>query len=126
MRFFIDECCSRHLIDYLEALGHDALHVADWVPSTADPLVAAFAVASDRILITADYGIMSDAVRGAEPLGGMIMLSSQLRLWPVEDRDSRALHALRVYGEMKGWLTIVEADRYRRRRLPQAVPRPIA
>lgn len=54
MRFLADESLERASVDAVRALGHDVTWVAEDTPSLPDEDVLARAVATNRILITAD------------------------------------------------------------------------
>lgn len=114
-RFLVDECCPRELAQSLSGQGHDAIHALDRCPAADDGRIVSVACEDDRVIVTFDYGFGERATRGGQTLPGLVLLRLP-RLRPAE-QASRLAAALREAKPAKGWLTIVESDRIRRRAL---------
>lgn len=114
-RFLVDECCPRELAESLKALGHETLHALDCCPAADDGEIVSIARREGRIIVTFDYGFGDRATRGGQALPGLVLLNLP-QLKPAE-QAIRLTIALREAEPAKGWLTIVERDRIRRRAL---------
>ena len=116
MRFLVDECCSRSIIDALSAAGHDVLVAQAMFHSASDRTLAAFAIAEGRVVVSEDFDFGELAVREGLAIPGVILVSiaapraseKVTRLaWLIEsDPDILSDH-----------LTILYAESVRRRRL---------
>lgn len=70
MRFLVDICLSPRLVEGLCALGHDAVHAADFgLHGADDEVLLARAVAEDRVVLSADtdFGMILARTRASGP-----------------------------------------------------------
>ena len=73
MRFLADESCSDHLVvDALRAAGHDVRAAAADLRGANDDVIAAAALADDRILITKDRDFGQLVFAQGKPTTGVI------------------------------------------------------
>ncbi len=115
MRWLVDECVSASLVARLRDAGHDALYVAETVPSTEDTAILALAVRERRLLLTEDKDF-GELVFGAteQPTFGVVML--RIREERANIRWSRLNHAIERYGErLFGAFTVVGETHIRTR-----------
>ncbi|MES2033230.1 MAG: DUF5615 family PIN-like protein [Pseudomonadota bacterium] len=114
MRFLLDECCPRALADALRGQGHDVVHVVETARGSPDIQLAALAEAEDRLIVTEDFDFGELAVRQATPRTGVVIIFCRTLL-PAEN-TARAVHVIEEFGKaLAGHLTIIEAERVRRR-----------
>lgn len=116
MRFLLDECCPRDLATALRDLGHDVVHVTDAARGATDLDLAARADADGRLIVTEDFDFGELAVRHATPRTGVVIL-----FCPGLLPQAATARAVEMIGEIEdglaGFLTVVEGERVRRRRL---------
>jgi predicted nuclease of predicted toxin-antitoxin system len=117
MRFLVDECCPRIVVDDLRAAGHDVLYAAESLHRSADTDLLALAVAETRIVVTEDFDFADLVFRDLLAAFGIVIL--YLPGSDPADRSQRLMSALtRPSMTWPGRVTIVEAKRIRQRPFP--------
>jgi predicted nuclease of predicted toxin-antitoxin system len=116
LRFLVDECVPRQIVERLRLNGHDAVWARDVCPGDEDTKVLARAVAEDRLLLTEDRDFGELTVRFRLPAIGVIIASvGEFAL----GLDAIARHVVRVIedlgGSCTGALTVIEPGRARQR-----------
>ncbi|MCK4303119.1 MAG: DUF5615 family PIN-like protein [Candidatus Eisenbacteria sp.] len=100
--------------------GHDVLAVAEASPGISDMDVLHMATIEDRILITFDHDFGALVFRRATAAGPGVIL---FRLIPqAPDEPAQVLLSLMEQTDIrfKGRFTVIDRDRVRQRRLPDA------
>jgi hypothetical protein len=118
MRFLVDECLSRSLVNTLRQRGHDVRFMRDEARGTDDAKVLALATVDDRLLITEDrdFGLLT--IRNREPAVGVIVIAVSAFGWPSPKLASHVADTLAEFGETCiGSLTTIEPGRARQRNL---------
>lgn len=120
MRFLIDQCVSRTIVERLRAEGHHCEWIAEISPGDDDEKILHFSVGEAQILITEDWDFGELAIRFAKPAFGIVVVATP-RLVPNLDTIADLLaHRITELGEgLISKLTIVEAGRVRQRDLPR-------
>ncbi len=116
IRFLIDECCPRAIVDRLRTEGHDVRYAAESDRSAADEEILALANAQNRVIITEDFDFGDLLLRDLWPTSGAVILYLQM-LAPAARAERLAAVLAGPNFEMHGCLTIVEAHRVRQRHL---------
>lgn len=115
MRFLVDECAPRHVIEGLAQAGHD---VVTCVKGADDNAVLARAAEEGRVLVTADHdfgSLVFDARRRAR---AVVLL--RLEGLPPAARAVRLIAALDALGDdIDDAFVVIEPERVRRRPLPR-------
>ena len=118
MRFAVDECLFRFLVDALRNRGHDVVWVKETSPGLDDPSVLEVATADNRIVVTEDRDFGTLTVLQHQPAVGVVILAvSEF------DPDMRTIaeHAATVMTELgddlAGNLTVIQPKRIRQRKL---------
>ena len=118
MRFLIDECLSRHLVDHLRRAGHDVVWAQDVCRGQADEDVLALATAADRIVMSEDRDYGELTVRLKRPAVGIVIAAIGEFEGPL---DAIAEHVTRTIDGLGdsciGSLTVIEPGRVRQRSL---------
>lgn len=115
MRFLVDECYPKAVVERLRKEGHDVLYAAEAHRSAADPDLLAIATAENRILVTEDFDFGELLIRDRHPSSGAIVIF--LPASKPQDRAERLVAALSASNLVfHGALSIVEARRVRQRR----------
>jgi predicted nuclease of predicted toxin-antitoxin system len=74
MRFLVDESAGTAVVEYLRAVGHDVLAVAEQRPRADDVWIMAWATDEGRILITNDKDFGNLTFRHGQALAGILLL----------------------------------------------------
>jgi predicted nuclease of predicted toxin-antitoxin system len=121
MRLLADENIPLAAVRALRAAGHDVYSATESAPGGPDEALFAFAVGTDRIVLTFDLDFGALAARGPTAIPGVILL----RLVPASgERSASLLLDLLLAFPESSWrdhLSIVTAEHIRRRRLIRAV-----
>ena len=114
MRWLVDECVHRIIVDNLRSAGHDVTFVTDTFPSSPDESVYAFAALQDRMLLTHDLGFGGFALRFEFPrTAGVVMF--RLRISAIAFQWRRLHAVLEDEALLLGRTTIIEDTRVRSR-----------
>ncbi|MGH6923904.1 MAG: DUF5615 family PIN-like protein [Propylenella sp.] len=118
MRFLVDECISRAIVEKLRASHHDVIWVAEAQPGAPDRDILKLSRDDSRLLLTADRDFGELTIRFGERALGVVMVAiSQF----TGDPDRLTENLVRQLTEMDkaliGKLTIIEAGRVRQRAL---------
>ena len=104
------------MADRLRHLGHDAIHVLIENQGKSDEDQADLALATDRILVTADYDFGELAMAKGKPFTALVIIAPRQKgLRQVAQELADQIHALG--NELLGHLTLIEPERIRRRPL---------
>lgn len=120
MRFLIDECLSRSLVEALREAGHDVRFLREEGRGKSDASILAEAVQEGRIVVSedSDFGLL--AVRDRQPAVGIVLVKSSAFEWPAPRLASHVLDVICELGEnLNGHWTKIEPGRVRQRRLEQ-------
>ncbi len=118
MRFMVDECLSRALVDMLRQRGHDVEFARDKVRGLSDRMLLALATGENRLLITEDrdFGVL--AFRNRQPTLGIIVITVSAFKWPARRLSEHVANILDELGDSCiGCLTTIEPGRHRQRKL---------
>jgi predicted nuclease of predicted toxin-antitoxin system len=118
VRFLVDECVSRRIVNRLLAEQHDVIWIAETGAGGLDRDVLRWSLEDSRVLLTEDWDFGELAVRFREPAFGIAIVAvSQFR----GNSDKTAERVVRVLGgigdALIGAVTIIEAGRVRQRDL---------
>ena len=121
MRFLIDECLPKSLVDALEAEGHEARAVSVDEPGVADGIVVMLGWDEDRLVVSSDSDIPTKVVFELFPAEGVIFL--KLKLQSRSRIIERVTSVVREYGESAiGQVLTVDDWRVRSRPLRDEPP----
>ena len=111
MRFLADENIQRSMISALEKHGHDVESIRHDARGASDEQVLSRAVASQRVLLTADKDFGEPAFRRRLPAPSGIIL---LRLrGSADQRVATLIAAINERNDWAGHFSVVEFDRIR-------------
>ena len=106
MKFLVDTNASRVLAGWLQALGHDAVRVADVDPRMPDEDVLDWAVREQRVVVTTDHDFEELIWRQGRSHCGVLRLENL----PREQRRGLLHAVLRQYGaELAGGAIVIAA-----------------
>lgn len=74
MRFVVDESAGVAVVEYLRAVGHDVLAIADVMPQADDQAILARAAEEGRILVTNDKDFGELVFRSGYGHRGVVLL----------------------------------------------------
>lgn len=117
MRFLVDECLSRTLVDVLRGRGHDVRFMRDDVRGTSDRMVLALATGDNRLLISEDrdFGVLT--FRNRHPAIGIIIVAVSSFRWTARRLSEHVADIIDELGEAcVGHLTTIEPGRLRQRK----------
>ncbi|GAB5505431.1 MAG: hypothetical protein Rhirs2KO_05940 [Rhizobiaceae bacterium] len=118
MRFLVDECVARPLVDALRSRFDDVTYVVDEAPGTGDADIVDWAVREGRAIVTEDYDFGELAFRAGFNAEAIIIVAPGVIGIAVEDDASRVADRLvKLKDELPGRLTIIETARTRQRDL---------
>lgn len=121
MRFLVDECVARPLVDALRRLFGDVVYVAEMSPAAPDKDVLEKAAQERRILITEDYDFGELVFRQGLDAGAIVIIApGVLGVELIEDAKRVADRIHLASNSLSGNLTIVERKRLRQRALSKA------
>jgi predicted nuclease of predicted toxin-antitoxin system len=116
MKLLADECVAASTVHALRDAGCDIEWISETLPGAHDQDVLAHAVASGRLLLTADKDFGELTIRFGHPCLGIILMS--LTSLPAAERAARTVAALQVVaGDAAGHIVVIEPRRIRRRAL---------
>lgn len=119
MRFFVDECLSRHFVSDLRKSGHDVEWAQDVCPGADD--VLELATNGDRIVISEDWDFGELVVRFALPAKGVVIVPVNVFDLSLEETSRYAVQVIDKLGQnCLGMLTIVEPHKTRQRPLSRS------
>jgi predicted nuclease of predicted toxin-antitoxin system len=119
MRFLADAGISPKTIEYLRAIGHDAVHVRDVGMQRADDRsIADRARAEERILLTFDLDFGSVLALGVSNSPSVVIFRLSDERAEAVNRSLDAVLAEQEASLQAGALVLVEDARYRVRLLP--------
>ena len=119
MRFLVDECLFRQIVEALRAAGHDVTWVRQDCRGFDDEAVLAKAVQEDRILVSEDRDFGTLTVRLGRPaIGIVIVAASEFPLSLQAIAEHVAIVVTSLGDRCKGSLTTIEPGRVRQRDLP--------
>ena len=116
MRFLIDECLSRHIVEQLAIAGHDVVWARQVCSGDDDKLVLDRANAENRLVITEDrdFGDLTVRLR-LHALSVVIVAVSEFNL----SLDEIGKHVASCIGQLgdscENALTVIEPGRIRQR-----------
>lgn len=118
MRFLVDECLSRYLVEYLQRSGHDVKWAQDVCPGAGDERVLALATAEDRIVISEDWDFGELVIRFGLPAKGVVIVPVQAFDESLEAIAKYATEVIQQLGQScRGTLTVIEPHKTRQRRI---------
>jgi predicted nuclease of predicted toxin-antitoxin system len=120
VRFLVDVNLSPRLVDRLQALGHDAAHVAALgLLLDPDEMILDLARVEDRVVITADsdFGTILASTRVTKPSVLYLRGTTGRRVEPVVARIAEALLLVESH-LLDGSLVVLEPSVVRIRSLP--------
>ena len=111
MRFLVDVCAGRSVVEWLKKKGYDTTFVRDRDPSMADEAILEWAYAEERVLITLDKDFGNLSVKKKLPHCGMIRLPNV----PSCEKQGMLKHILERHSpQLKaGAIITVRGDRIR-------------
>ena len=116
MRWLVDECVHRVIVENLRKSGHDVTFVTELFPASPDESLYAFAAGQDHLLLTHDLDFGAIAFGQQFPgAAGVVMF--RLRVSSVDFQWRRLQAVLNAGDALAGRLTIIEAARIRSRPL---------
>lgn len=117
MRFLVDECLSRTLVNTLCERGHDVEFMRDGARGLSDRMVLALATGANRLLISEDrdFGVLT--FRNRQPALGVIVVTVSAFQWPADQLAKHVADIVDQLGETcVGCLTTIEPGRHRQRK----------
>lgn len=78
IRFFVDECCPKAVVDRLRADGHDMRYAAETDRRVADHEILTLATEETRVIVTEDFDFGDLLFRDYFPTTGVIILSLRM------------------------------------------------
>ena len=119
MRFLVDECLFRQIVEQLQAAGHDVTWVRQECPGLDDEAVLAKAVREDRILVSEDRDFGTLTIRFEKPAIGIVIVAVSEFAASLERLAEHVTKVISTIGDgCKGTLTTIEPGRVRQRDLP--------
>lgn len=120
MRFLVDECLFRQIVEQLNLAGYDTIWARDECHGFDDDKLLAKAVSEDRILVSEDRDFGTLTIRFRKPAIGIVIVaasefSSTLDDIAIHTRNVIAAHA----SSLRGTRTTIEPGRVRPRKLPE-------
>ena len=118
MRFVVDECLFRFIVDALKVRGHDVTCAKEENPGLDDFSVLANAMAAGQMAVTADRGFGQQVVQLKQPAIGVVIISVgdfELELKGIAEHASSLMTGLG--DQLCGSLTVIRPKRVRQRRL---------
>lgn len=116
MKFLVDECCPRIVVETLRENGFDVFYVAEQVRAATDLELVKLAQTENRIIVTEDFDFGDLTVRDQHELPGLIIL--YLPSFAPIDRARRLVEALeKADFKPDAHLAIIEENRIRIRQL---------
>ena len=118
MRFLVDECLPRQIVEHLRHAGHDVIWASEVCPSADDKTVLARATAEKRILMTEDRDFGELTIRFKLPAIGIIIASIGEFSGSLDATAAHMTNVINGLGEScLGALTVIEPGRTRQRPL---------
>ena len=123
MRFLVDECLSRHVVDQLRNAGHDVVWAQHFCPAADDRTVLKLATESGRLVISEDWDFGVLVVRlGLEAIG-IIILPTQAFDKSLDELAAYATGIINKLGSScEGSLTVIEPHKIRQRPINRIIP----
>ena len=116
----IDESMDARIAAALALAGHDVVEVRLGFAGSEDIDVAKVALASDRIVVTADRDFGDLAFRDNQPMPGIILVRMHGR--PYQERTDRILKAITEFDDrITTSIVVVETEKFRIRPLLRLV-----
>jgi Domain of unknown function (DUF5615) len=123
MRFLVDECLPRAMVDGLRAAGHDVEWVQDTCSGEEDAALLKRAMRQQQLVITEDRDFGTLTMLHRMPAVGIVMAYLAQFDGPIELGVD---HVVRTIGDpgliLAGHLTVIEPGRIRQRALPRPKP----
>ena len=117
MRWLADECVDAGLVSHLRAAEHDVIYMAEVAPAAGDARVLVWARTERRILLTEDKDFGDLVFRRGQTVPGIVLLRIDPTMHAL--KEARLDAAISRFGDgLFGRYVIVEAARFRSRRLP--------
>jgi predicted nuclease of predicted toxin-antitoxin system len=119
VRWLADECIAAGVVAKLRSAGQDVAYIAEIAPSLTDTEVIALAQSEGRLYLTDDKDIGELVFRRAREIPGVVLV----RIDPAKQALQwlRLEHVIDRYGPgLYGRYTVIEAGRFRSRRLPSS------
>ncbi len=118
MRFLVDECFPKRLVEGLVERGHDVVWVSDVCRSADDTTVLATANAQGRIIVTEDKDYGDLTVRDGHPAVGIVLANAESFPGGLAEAIDALVVQIDGMGErLVGALTVIEPARIRQRML---------
>ena len=118
MRFLVDECVARPLVEALRKRFDDVIYVVDTAPGAGDPDILEWAAKDGRTIVTEDYDFGELAFRmGLNAEAIIIIAPGVIGVGLERDASQVADRILKLKDELPGRLTIIETRRTRQRAL---------
>jgi predicted nuclease of predicted toxin-antitoxin system len=118
MRFLVDECINKRIVERLLAKGHDVSWIAEIAPSNADGSILDSSWEESRIMFTADWDFGELAIRKRRPALGIVLVAMPQVARHVDKVVGTVVQRVReLEKRLEGKLTIIEPGRVRQRPL---------
>lgn len=118
LRIMVDECLGRDFVESLRGQGHDVVWAKEAMPNASDRAVLAQSFDDGRIVISEDYDFGDLVVRERMGCVGVVIVAGDQFAERTRDRNVRVADRItRLAGSLAGYLTIIEPNRARQRRL---------
>jgi predicted nuclease of predicted toxin-antitoxin system len=118
VRFLVDECISRRIVQRLIVEDHDVVWIAETRPGEADGDVLNRSWSDSRILLTEDWDFGELAIRFRRPAFGIVIIAVPQFRGDLDRVAESLVRRLMDLGDvMLGKLTIMEPGRVRQRDL---------
>jgi predicted nuclease of predicted toxin-antitoxin system len=118
LRWLADECVDAGLVSHLRAAEHDVVYMAEVAPAADDGRVLIWARAEQRILLTEDKDFGDLVFRRGQTVPSIVLLRVDSTMHAL--KEVRLDAAISHFGDgLFGRYVIVEAARFRLRRLPR-------
>jgi predicted nuclease of predicted toxin-antitoxin system len=118
VKFLVDECVARPLVNVLREHFDDVTHVVDVAPGSRDLDILDWAKRESRTLVTEDYDFGELAFRLKLEAEAIVIIGPGVLGPNLEEDAERVVNRIiELKGSLRGHLTIMEAKRTRQRRL---------
>ena len=119
MRFLVDECIPRAIVEALRSRGEEVEWIRDVARQASDREVVSRSVATGAVIITEDRDFGELVYGMGEVVHGIVLVRLSRFAGPVRSISSRiAARICEMNMELVGRMTVVEPDRTRQRALP--------
>jgi predicted nuclease of predicted toxin-antitoxin system len=123
VRFLVDQCVSRPIVERLRREEHDVLWITEIRPGEDDQKILDQSFSESRILLTEDWDFGELAIRFNQRALGVVIVALPALGGSIETIAETVAVRMTELGEgLVGKLTILEPGRVRQRQLPMQAP----